>query len=136
MKMRNRVVITGLGVAAPNGVGLADFTQAIRAGQSGIQFFEELERLKFSCQIGGQPPISDAHTTKYFSPLQLRGLNSSGMLYGGIAGMEAWEDTGIPASDDVNYDLGVIFGAGMLGADKYRESIYKVDDGQARRLGS
>ncbi len=32
-----RVVVTGLGVVAPNGVGLVDFESALRAGRSGIR---------------------------------------------------------------------------------------------------
>jgi len=134
--MSRRVVITGLGVASPNGIGINDFNNALKAGKSGIQFYKELEELKFSCQVGGTPPVTKEHKSKYFTPLQLRGLNSSGIIYGGIAGMEAWEDANLPIYEDVNFDVGVIFGAGILGADKYRDSIYKVDDGQTRKLGS
>lgn len=32
--------------------------------------------------------------------------------------------------------LGTIFGTGTSGIDKFRESIYKIDDLQTRRLGS
>lgn len=57
-KMNKRVVITGLGVVAPNGVGLDAFTHAIKNGISGIKHDTELERLQFSCQIAGKPEIS------------------------------------------------------------------------------
>lgn len=134
--MNRRVVITGLGVASPNGVGLTDFTSAIKNGKSGIEFYKELEELNFSCQIGGIPPITDELKNEYFTPLQLRGLNSTGILYGGIAGMQAWNDAGLSIYDEANFDVGVIFGAGILGADKYRNSIYKVDQGKTRKLGS
>lgn len=55
--MRKRVVITGMGVVAPNGVGLTAFSEALKSGKSGIGFQPELERLKFSCQIAGKPEI-------------------------------------------------------------------------------
>jgi len=45
-----RVVVTGLGVASPNGVGIADFTASLREGRSGISFQPELERLGFRSQ--------------------------------------------------------------------------------------
>jgi 3-oxoacyl-[acyl-carrier-protein] synthase II len=135
--MRKRVVITGLGVAAPNGVGIPSFLEAIQAGRSGIAFQQNLADLKFSCQIGGIPPVTDAVKHQYFSELQLRQLNSSGIVYGVIAGMEAWHNAGLPiASDEPDWDSGIVFGTGILGIDKLRESIYKVDDGQVRRLGS
>ena len=135
--MRNRVVITGLGVAAPNAVGVPAFSTAIKAGQSGIAFWPTLAELKFSCQIGGIPPVTEAIKHQYFSELQLRQLNSSGIIYGVIAGMEAWQNAGLPiATDEPDWNTGIIFGTGILGIDKIRESIYKVDEGQVRRLGS
>jgi 3-oxoacyl-[acyl-carrier-protein] synthase I len=128
----NRVVITGMGVAAPNAVGLEAFEEAIRAGKSGIRFFEELEELKFSCQIGGKPDIPQELLERYFTPLQLRGLNSSGIVYGVIAGMDAWKDAGLePApTDEADYDSGIIFGTGILGVDKFREAIHLIDAGK------
>ncbi|MCX6216871.1 beta-ketoacyl-[acyl-carrier-protein] synthase family protein [Spirosoma sp.] len=135
--MRNRVVITGLGVTAPNAVGIPSFLEAIQAGRSGIVFQPDLAELKFSCQIGGIPPVTDSIKNQYFSELQLRQLNSSGIVYGVIAGMEAWQNAGLPvATDEPDWDSGIVFGTGMLGVDKFRESIYKVDEGQVRRLGS
>jgi 3-oxoacyl-[acyl-carrier-protein] synthase I len=134
----NRVVITGMGVAAPNAVGLDAFEEAIRAGKSGIRFFEELEELKFSCQIGGKPDIPQELLERYFTPLQLRGLNSSGIVYGVIAGMDAWKDAGLEPAPTVeaDYDSGIIFGTGILGVDKFREAIHLIDAGKTRRLGS
>jgi 3-oxoacyl-(acyl-carrier-protein) synthase len=135
--MRNRVVITGLGVAAPNAVGVPSFMAAIRAGQSGITFQPELAELKFSCQVGGTPPVTETTKQQYFSELQLRQLTSSGVIYGVIAGMEAWQNAGLPTTgDEPDWDSGIVFGTGLLGIDKIRESIYKVDEGQVRRLGS
>lgn len=137
--MRNRVVITGLGVAAPNAVGVSAFSTAIKAGQSGIAFWPELADLKFSCQIGGIPPVTEAIKQQYFSELQLRQLNSSGIIYGVIAGMEAWQNACLPiatATDEPDWDAGVVFGTGVLGIDKLRECFYKVDEGHVRRLGS
>lgn len=135
--MRKRVVITGLGVAAPNAVGVSLFREAIQEGRSGIAFQPDLAELKFSCQIGGIPPITEEIKHQYFSELQLRQLNSSGVVYGVIAGMEAWQNAGLSvAGEEPDWDSGVVFGTGMLGVDKFRESIYKVDQGQVRRLGS
>ena len=135
--MKNRVVITGLGVVAPNGVGVADFTHALRNGLSGIKFYQELADLNFSCCIGGIPNISEEKKSKYFTDLQLRNFNSSGILYGCIAGIDAWKDAGLSMDDEnVDFDSGTIFGTGTSGVEKFREAIYKLDDKQVRRLGS
>jgi len=136
--MNKRVVITGLGVVAPNGVGLEAFTQAIKNGVSGIKHDAELERLQFSCQIAGKPSISTELALKYFTELEFRNFNSSGILYGVIAGIDAWKDAGLPIeiNDEPDWESGTIFGTGTSGIEKFRESIYKIDDFQTRRLGS
>lgn len=136
--MRKRVVITGLGVTAPNGVGIEDFEVALRSGKSGIEFHQVLKDLNFSCQIGGKPKVSEELKSHYFTPLQLRGLNSSGIVYGVIAGTDAWKDAGLPISEDnePDWDTGIIFGTGILGVDKFREAIHLIDEGKTRRLGS
>lgn len=136
--MKNRVVITGLGVVAPNGIGLDAFNNALKNGTSGIKHDAELERLQFSCQIAGKPDVSTELALKYFSELELRNFNSSGILYGVIAALDAWNDAGLSIENTENpdWDSGVIFGTGTSGIDKFRESIYKIDDFQTRKLGS
>ena len=67
--MDNRVVITGLGIVAPNGNNLNDFTYAIKNGLSGIKFDEELAALNFSCQISGKPNLSAERIQHYFTKL-------------------------------------------------------------------
>ncbi len=134
----NRVVITGMGVVSPNGVGLEEFTDAIKSGKSGITFHQNMKDSNFSCCIGGTPTISEEKKLEYLTPLQLRGFNSSGILYGCIAGIDAWKDAGFMVDDDskLDYDTGTIFGTGTSGVEKFREAIYKLDAGEIRRLGS
>jgi 3-oxoacyl-(acyl-carrier-protein) synthase len=136
--MKRRVVITGLGVVAPNGTDLDIFLHAIQNGISGIRHDQQLADLKFSCQIAGKPEISTEKALQYFSELELRDFNSTGILYGVIAGMDAWKDAGLPIENNAepDWDSGTIFGTGTSGIDKFRESIYKIDGLQTRKLGS
>jgi 3-oxoacyl-[acyl-carrier-protein] synthase I len=136
--MKNRVVITGLGVVAPNGVGLENFTKAIQTGTSGIQFHQALKDKGFSCCIGGIPTISDEKIAAYLTPLQLRGFQSSSILYGCMAGIDAWKDAGflVDETSELDSDSGIIFGTGNSGIEKLREAIYKIDENQVKKLGS
>ena len=135
---RNRVVITGMGVVAPNAVGLDNFLKAIQEGKSGIDFHQNLKDLNFSCCIGGIPQVSEELKSQYLTPLQLRGFNSSGILYGCVAGIDAWKDAGfsVDVTNPVDYDTGMVFGTGTSGIEKFREAIYALDDGKVKRLGS
>jgi 3-oxoacyl-(acyl-carrier-protein) synthase len=136
--MEHRVVITGLGICAPNGVGLGDFTKSLREGLTGISFHQELQDLNFGCQVAGKPQLTSEYINRYFTQLQLRGLNASGLVYGVIAGTDAWTDAGLSKAeeDEPDWDSGIIFGTGILGVDKFRESIHLVDEGNTKRLGS
>lgn len=134
----SRVVITGLGVVAPNGVGIEAFTKAIKEGKSGITHHQKLADLNFSCCIGGVPNISEEKKLEYLTPLQLRGFNSNGILYGCIAGIDAWKDAGLSVNknSELDFNSGTVFGTGTSGIEKFREAIYKLDDKQVKRLGS
>lgn len=133
-----RVVITGLGVCAPNGTTIKEFTEAIKNGTSGITHQPDLEALGFSCQIAGKPTLSEARISQYFTPLESRNLNSTGIIYGVIAGLDAWKDAGleIQNNEDPDWDSGSIFGTGTSGIDKFRWAINKIDDLEIRKLGS
>ncbi|RMB61019.1 beta-ketoacyl-[acyl-carrier-protein] synthase family protein [Dokdonia sinensis] len=136
--MNKRVVITGLGVCAPNGVGLSQFTESIKNGVVGVTFHQQLADLGFGCQIAGQPEITEELLSQYFTPLQLRDLQATGIYYGMIAGIDAWQDAGLEAGDKdtVDYDSGIIFGTSTLGVDKLKTAIEMTDQGKVRRLGS
>ncbi|MVT08511.1 beta-ketoacyl-[acyl-carrier-protein] synthase family protein [Chitinophaga tropicalis] len=136
--MHNRVVVTGIGVAAPNGTGIPAFTAALKAGVSGIRYDQQLADLRFSCQIAGKPDIPESLQLQYLDPLELRNFNSNGILYGLVAGIDAWKDAGLPVAPGAapDWDSGTVFGAGSAGVDKLREAIYKVDALEVRRLGS
>jgi 3-oxoacyl-(acyl-carrier-protein) synthase len=135
-----RVVITGLGVVAPNGVGLKKFENAIRNGVSGVRFIPELEKLNFACQIGGVPDLSETNLDDYFTELQQKNLKASGIIYGCIAALDAWKDAGLTRPENSesppDWDSGCVFGAGLAGINLIREGIYKTDEGNVKRLGS
>ena len=135
--MGNRVVVTGLGVCAPNGIGLSPFETSLAQGISGIRFQERLKELNFSCQIAGKPDIESVDLNKYFTNLQLKGLKATGLIYGVVAGLDAWKEAGLDQNfEEPDWESGVVFGTGILGVDKFREAVYKVDEGNVRRLGS
>lgn len=134
--MKNRVVITGLGIVAPNAIGKADFIDALKFGKSGIKFHQELADLKFSCQVAGTPLVNQQHIDEYFTPLEQRELKATGLIYGGIAGQEAWLDAGLECNEIPDPEAGIVFGTGILGVDKLKEAFDKIDAKNVRRLGS
>lgn len=137
----NRVVITGMGVLAPNAHGLTDFEAALRAGRSGIRFIERLKELKFGCQVAGVPENVDEIKKRYFNEEMLMSMKASGVAYGCIAAIDAWQDAGlnVPAQGDdrIDWGAGAIIGTGIGGIDMVCETVVPmVNAGKARRMGS
>lgn len=135
-----RVVVTGLGVIAPNGHGLAKFEAALRAGRSGIRKISSLEVLNFRCQVGGVPQGARETARSYFSEEDLLAMNEA-MIYGAIAAIDAWRDAGLEVpergSDEVFWDSGCVLGSGLSGMDTIGEVLVpKIDAGKVRRMGS
>ncbi len=91
--MKNRVVITGLGVLAPNAHGLENYENALRRGISGIRFIPLLQELNFNCQVAGIPQGVEEIQGRYFSPDRLKNMNRW-MVYTAIAAMDCWTDAG------------------------------------------
>lgn len=135
-----RVVVTGLGVLAPNGHGLKEFEEALREGRSGIRKIPKLEELGFRCQVAGTPQDMAAKLPLYFTEEDLLAMNEA-MIYGGIAAIDAWKDAGlaVPArSDDtVHWDTGCIIGSGLSGIDTVANTLVPmINAGKVKRMGS
>jgi|SRR5262245_9789486 len=54
MKNPRRVVITGLGVIAPNGIGKDTFWQNLVAGKSGIDYITAFDPMPYPCHVAGE----------------------------------------------------------------------------------
>lgn len=138
--MRKRVVVTGMGVAAPNAHGLENFEQALREGRSGIRHIPQLEEMKFSCQIAGVPENFDEIRKSYFDREKLLSFNDN-IGYASVSAVDAWHDAGfeLPDGNDetVDWDTGVIAGSGIGGMDTIALSVVPmINEGRVRRLGS
>lgn len=137
---KRRIVITGIGVVASNGIGVDTFEQSLRAGKSGIQHWEDLEKLNLKCQIGGVPDLNSIDLNDYLPRLFAEKLTNKGIIYACLSGLEAWKDAGLKINEgEVDYSSGMIMGAGALSYDSWikREfPAYPIDRGESRRLGS
>ncbi|MBI4512385.1 MAG: beta-ketoacyl-[acyl-carrier-protein] synthase family protein [Deltaproteobacteria bacterium] len=136
---KTRVVVTGLGVLAPNAHGLQSFAGALREGKSGIRFHQHLADAKFACQVGGIPEGVEALLQRYLTAEQLMAMNPN-MVYAAIASIDAWTDAGlgrIGDSDEPDWDTGAVVGTGIGGIDTIAEKLApKTDAGKVSRLGS
>jgi len=134
-----RVVVTGMGVYSPIGHGLEVFERSLRKGQSGIDRWDALEKMNYVCQLCARPdPLTKEVLSDYFSELTIKNLKHIGVLYGCIAGLDAWKDANLPIdAEHTDWDSGTIFGAGCTGNDlTFRRFFELADQKKIRKLGS
>lgn len=134
-----RIVITGMGVVAPNGIGLSNFHEGLLEGRSGADHAPELKEFIQGCAVGAFPKFTQGEDRAFLSRFKIRKLLSSGILYGCMAGVEAWEDAGLEVlpkdADQPDWDSGCIMGAGITGIESIRFGMQMADQGTPTKIG-
>src|SRR4029434_10950824 len=72
---RRRVVVTGLGVVSPNGIGTRAFWEACRSGTSGIGRITRFDAHRLPCRVAGE--VQNFCAEEYLSEKDLRRLGRS-----------------------------------------------------------
>ncbi|MGZ3763913.1 MAG: beta-ketoacyl-[acyl-carrier-protein] synthase family protein [Mucilaginibacter sp.] len=135
--MDRRIVVTGLGVVAPNGVGVPAFLNAIQNGVSGIEFVPLYEELHMSCQVAGRPDFIWDNLKKYISEVSFHGLKGTNIGYGITAALDAWTHSGMQFdTDEPHWETGCVFGNSTPDSEAMRIVISRVDNKESKKLGS
>ena len=109
---KRRVVITGLGIISPVGVGVPKAWQNIVDGKSGITRITRFDASLFASQIAGE--VKDFDVTQYLSAKDARRMDTF-IHYGLVAAMEAVKDAGITVTEQNAERIGVNIGSGIGG---------------------
>jgi 3-oxoacyl-(acyl-carrier-protein) synthase len=138
--MNKRVVVTGVGILAPNGSTKEEFCAALKVGKSGIKHWEHLKEGGFSCQIGGIPELSQERIKEYLTDEDLLAMNQT-MVYTAVASIDAWRDAGFTydKNDRSSYDpdTGAIIGTGFGGGESAIDKVApRLLDKKIARMGS
>src|SRR5688500_2374016 len=124
-----RVVITGIGVVSPFGVGRERFWEHVRRGCSGIRAITDFDASAFACRVAAPvtgvsiddvPAIEgdDMWDAGYRADPK---RYSRAALIGVIAAREAWTDAGLRIGEP---DAGVVIGSGGGGIDIGEKQYY------------
>jgi len=109
---KRRVVITGLGIISPVGIGIPAVWQNIVAGKSGITKITHFDASAMASQIAGE--VKDFDATQYLSGKDARRMGRF-IHFGLVAGMEAFKDSGLEVSEQNAERIGVNIGSGIGG---------------------
>jgi len=111
--MNRRVVVTGLGVVSPIGIGIGRFSKAALEGKSGITALREFDGMPleaYRSRVAGQ--ILDFEPRLYMEADQAERLDRAAQ-FALVAAREAVADSGLSLHKEAPHRVGVIVGAGM-----------------------
>jgi 3-oxoacyl-[acyl-carrier-protein] synthase II len=126
-----KVVITGLGVVSPVGIGRDAFFDALLAGRSGIRRLSSEFASKLSSKIGGEVAFDAAAS---FAKPKLAVLDRFSQ-FALVAATEALQDAGIDAADPRKANAGVYVGTGFGGAQTIESAYSDLFSNGKDRLG-
>lgn len=109
---KRRVVVTGLGIVSPVGIGIPTAWQNIVAGKSGVVKISHFDASQFASQVAGE--VQDFEVTQYLPAKDARRMGRF-VHFGLVAGMEAFKDSGLEVTEQNAERIGVNIGSGIGG---------------------
>ena len=114
-----RVVVTGLGAVAPNGIGVEQFWGNIIRGVSGVATITRFDASKHDTQIAGE--VKGFDPLNWIEKKEIRKMDLF-IQFAIAAAQMAFDDAGLKVTDDGRERMGVFVGTGMGGIPALEES--------------
>ena len=111
---KRRVVVTGIGVVAPNGIGIDNFWDSLVHGRSAVRRITHFDASSYPSQIAAEVP--DFDPTDYMDPKTAKRL-SRFAHFALVSSRMAVDDSGIDLSKEDPFRLGVLIGTAIGGGD-------------------
>jgi 3-oxoacyl-[acyl-carrier-protein] synthase II len=112
MSDRRRVVVTGVGLVSPLGVGTSETWEGLLAGRSGIGPLTRFDATEFTSRIAGQ--VKDFEPTDYLPAKDVK-KSDTFIHYAIAAAGFALEDAGLGIDESNAESVGVVIGSGIGG---------------------
>jgi 3-oxoacyl-[acyl-carrier-protein] synthase II len=134
-----RVVVTGMGIACPLGLGVEHVWRRLINGDSGIGAITAFDAKDSPCKVAGQVPVGHRETggldINEWIPVKDQKKMDRFIHLAMVAATEAVEDSGwMPETEDDRCATGVMIGSGIGGLETIYHASIQVHEGKARRL--
>lgn len=128
---KRRVVVTGLGLITPVGLGVKESWTNIINGQSGIDRITKFDCSTFPSQVAGE--VKNFDPLAYIPPKDARRMDTF-IQFGIAAGIEAFKDSGIEVTEQNSERIGVSVGSGIGGINLIESTSDVFDEGGVRKV--
>jgi len=128
---KRRVVVTGLGIVSPVGIGIADAWKNLLAGQSGVGPITKFDASALPTRIAAE--VKGFNSADWMHPKETR--RSDLFVHYGIAGTKlALQDAGLTIDESNAERIGVNVGSGIGGLPMIEDNIREMIAKGPRRL--
>ena len=134
-----RVVVTGMGLITPLGVGVKNNWERLTRGESGVRAVQTFDVTDLPVKIAGQVPRGDTasglfNADDWVPPKDQRKMDNF-IIYAVAAAIEAVEDSGWkPETDEQRELTGVLIGSGIGGLPQIEEAALTLKEKGPRRI--
>lgn len=128
---RRRVVVTGLGIVSPVGIGVPEAWSNILAGKSGIARITRFDASAYTSNIAGE--VKGFDPTRYISAKEIRRFDTF-IHYGLAAAVEALTDSGLDLDRENREMVGVCIGSGIGGLPMIEDTHNALLAGGPRKI--
>jgi 3-oxoacyl-[acyl-carrier-protein] synthase II len=128
---RRRVVVTGMGLVTPLGIGIERNWEALCAGRSGVRAISRFNASTLAVRIAGEVP--DFEPERYIERKDLKKMDVF-IQYAVAAAQMAVEDAGVELPLDRPARAGVIVGVGMGGLESLEGAFHHFAARDVRRV--
>ncbi|MBQ8458529.1 beta-ketoacyl-ACP synthase II [bacterium] len=118
---KRRVVITGLGVVTPCGIGVDNFWKAMLEGKSGVSTIERISTEGQAVKIAAEIKDKDFNPEDYIDPKEAKRMDRF-TQFGIVAADEAIADSGIDEAGLDPYRIGVIVSSAAGGFHTFEKN--------------
>jgi len=134
-----RVVVTGMGIACPLGLGVEHVWKRLTEGESGIGAIQSFDVSQLTAKIAGQVPVGPKAEGKLdvneWIPVKDVKKMDRFIQLALVAAEEAVQDSGWTPDDEAErIRTGVMIGSGIGGLPTIYEASVLIREGKARRL--
>ena len=128
---KKRVVVTGLGLITPVGIGVESSWKNLLNGVSGISNITKFDTTGFKSQVAGE--VKNFDPDLYLNPKDSRRMDTF-MQFGLVAGIEAFHDSGLEVTEENSERIGVSIGSGIGGINSIEVTSDNFDQGGPRKV--
>jgi len=134
-----RVVVTGMGIVSPLGLGVAHVWRRLVNGESGLTAIQAFDTKDLPAKVAGQVPsgvrADGGLDLNEWIPVKEQKKMDRFIQLAYAAAAEAVEDSGwVPANEQEQARTGVMIGSGIGGLETIQEAAHQVAAGKTRRL--